>query len=256
MHELCVPVVYGNMTEAEAKRQALQLETRLAKADSAAHAKENRVNFVEAPLPEGLAILMHCENQLTPKGDEMLMMVGENMRIAIATTATDKATASADLTQETVEAYINRLNNWIKRDFRLTRPRLAILSLNESDEQVETDVLMPAIEQVIGDRVNAFGPFPAKEFFAEGDYQNYDGILAFYPRQAEQAFRDENASFAVCYLAGQEMVQTAPVQARDLDFTNAIYLAFDIRRNRIAYDKAYANPLQKLFHDKREERRS
>lgn len=70
----------------------------------------------------------------------------------------------------------------------------------------------------------------------------------------------------VNYTAGLPIVRTSPDHGTAYDiagkgkaspssFLQAIYAAIDIHRNRIAYDEAHADPLQKLYHDKREERR-
>ena len=70
----------------------------------------------------------------------------------------------------------------------------------------------------------------------------------------------------VNYTAGLPIVRTSPDHGTAYDiagkgkaspssFLQAIYAAIDIHRNRIAYDEVHADPLQKLYHDKREDRR-
>lgn len=259
LHELCTPVVYGIYDVAEAKRQAMQVETRIGKASNAEDARENRVNIVETPAGEmpQAEMLVHASarTRLEPKENELLVTVGENMRIALPATGKDVEATAASLTTEAVAARIVQTEEAISRDFLLTHPRIALLSLHEDDQAVETDVLMPAIGQAIGKGINAFGPFPATEFFQMGDYHSYDGILTFVPSQVKDAFKQENVSFEVRYLTDQDDIQVAVGHDNVLDFTNAIYLATDIRRHREAFDQAHIDPLQKLFHDKREERR-
>lgn len=259
LHELCTPVVYGSYEAAETKREALQLETRISKADNAESARENRVNIVETPSGETpqCETMVHASasTRLTPSQAEMLMTIGENMRFALPATSSDVEKVAAALTIENVADRIVQTEETIARDFLLTRPRIAVLSLHEDDQDVETNVLMPAIGEAVSKGVNAFGPFPATEFFQMGDYHSYDGILAFLSTQVREAFKQENTSYEVSYLSDQPGVQVGVGRDCTLDFTNAIYLATDIARNRIAFDQAHADPLQKLFHDKREERR-
>ncbi len=70
----------------------------------------------------------------------------------------------------------------------------------------------------------------------------------------------------VNYTAGLPIVRTSPDhgtaydivgkgKANPASFLNAIYTAIDVYRNRICYDEAHENPLPKLFHDKREDKR-
>ena len=68
----------------------------------------------------------------------------------------------------------------------------------------------------------------------------------------------------VNYLAGLPIICTAPCDgpsfdiagkgvADEMSFRHAIYLAIDIFRNRQNYDEPLANPLKKLYHERRDE---
>ena len=70
----------------------------------------------------------------------------------------------------------------------------------------------------------------------------------------------------VNFTAGLPIVRTSPDHgtaydiagrgiARTESFKRAIYASIDIVRNRKAYDEAHANPLPKLYHDRREDER-
>ncbi|MCF0196305.1 MAG: 4-hydroxythreonine-4-phosphate dehydrogenase PdxA [Bacteroidaceae bacterium] len=293
--ELCQPIVYGNWQLASEHRQALALETNFLRLGDDEQPKDNVLNIrntaqVEIPMllgsnsPEGVQAEETCRQralddckqglidavvhapsntELQTDSEQMRVLVGEQMRVADATGTNKEEEVVAMLTTEWMEQRIKQFNHTLKRDFLITRPRIAVLSLHDDDQKEETDILMPAIEKVIGDRINAFGPFPAEKFFADGDYLFYDGVIALTSAQAEAPFRQQKDSYAVSYLAEQEIVQTAPWQnaglkiagkgeASTLSFTNAIYLATDIIRHRADYDLAHHDPLQKLYADKRE----
>ena len=65
----------------------------------------------------------------------------------------------------------------------------------------------------------------------------------------------------VNYTAGLPIVRTSPDhgtafdiagknEASDESFRQAIYMAIDVFRNRLAYDEARKNPLKKMFFDR------
>ena len=77
----------------------------------------------------------------------------------------------------------------LRRDFRLSCPRIAILGLNPkagdngllgSEEQ---EIILPAIDELVENGIQAFGPYPADTFFGCNDAEQFDGILAMYYEQ-------------------------------------------------------------------------
>lgn len=183
-----------------------------------------------------------------PNEGEMYVTVNDMLRIAAFCQKEEMQDVIAALTKENVVTAIKLVNKWMRRDFLLTRPRIAVLALHNQDESEETDILMPAIEDVIAEDINVFGPFPAQSFFSEGDFMTYDAILALTPQQVQMAAQATPESPSAIYLGGSEMVQTL-VNADNI--TTAIYLAKDIAAHRQQYDLSYRDPLQKLYHEKR-----
>ena len=104
----------------------------------------------------------------------------------------------------------------------------------------------------------------ANTFFGEGMFEAFDGVLALYDEQAMTPFKTLDLGEGVCYAAGQDIIQTAPLNdagfsiagkgiADESSMRHAIYLAIDICRNRVNYDEPLKNPLKKLYHEKRDE---
>lgn len=184
-----------------------------------------------------------------PQGEEMLITVSSQLRIACATNAPDEEHAAKQLSVDFVTKRIKQLDQIAHRDFLLTRPRVAILSLHADDQHEETDILMPAIDDAMTECVNVFGPFPPVAFFEQGDYRSYDVILALYPGQIKTVLSMTNDDDAVSYLTHTDLMQVSPCHEAVVD---AIFLSKDILRNRHNFDEANNNPLQKLYHEKRE----
>ena len=87
-----------------------------------------------------------------------------------------------------------------------------------------------------------------------------------YKRQDQglAPFKTLAAEDGVNYTAGLPIIRTSPDHgtaydiagkgiANENSFRQAIYTAIDIFRNRINYDEPMANPLPKLYHEKRDE---
>ena len=203
------------------------------------------------------------------KGKHALtILVNEQMRVALATCNLPMKEISGTISKEMVIEKARVLFNALKRDFLITNPRIAVLALNPNADQEagkeEQEIIKPAIEELEGKGIQAFGPYPADNFFGNGLFEAFDGVLAMYHDQGLAPFKTIDQGEGVCYTAGLPIIRTSPVNAGDFEsagkgiadersFRHAIYLAIDIARHRLQFDSAYANPLPKLYHEKRDE---
>ena len=153
------------------------------------------------------------------------------------------------------------LNESLKRDFRITRPKIAVLALDPhaGDNGVIGDfdarVITPVIDDVQSKGVLAYGPFPSDGFFGSSQFNNFDGVLALYHDQGLIPFKLMSFTEGVNYTAGLPYVRTSPAhgtgydiagkdRASEQSFRSAVYLACNILRNRQEYDELNANPLK------------
>lgn len=173
------------------------------------------------------------------------------------------------MTKITMENIINKaavLYLTLKRDFRISNPRIAVLALNpKADGVEEQEIIKPAVDKLAEAGMSAFGPYAAEEFFGTGRYDAFDGILAMYYDQAMLPFKTLSLEEGVCTIANLPVVCTktgyTPHFAQagqgvtdENPFRQAIYLALDTYRNRTSHDESLKNPLPKLYHERREER--
>ena len=123
---------------------------------------------------------------------------------------------------------------------------------------------MPAIQELAAQGVCAYGPYAADGFFAHDGYLAFDGVLAMYHDQGLAPFKCLDLGGGVNYTAGLPLVRTSPDHgtayeiagkgiADENSFRHAIYEAIDIWRNRACYDEPFANPLPKLYHERRDD---
>ncbi len=208
------------------------------------------------------------------EGQEALMMLmNSNIRVALATTHLPLSQVAGAITQENLLSKLRILNHTLKRDFTLSMPRIAVLALNPhaGDQGLlgkeEQDIIIPALEQAEEEGICCYGPFAADGFFGSAAYTHYDAVLAMYHDQGLAPFKLLAMEDGVNFTAGLPIVRTSPDHGTAYDiagkgkaspasFLNAIYTAIDVYRNRIRYDETHANPLPKLYHEKREERRN
>ena len=298
MLDMCTPIIYGSPKIATFHRNALQLETPFSIISKAEEAHPDRLNMLAAfddevkvefgtPTPEsaeaGRKAIQRAKEDLknglydvlvqapvvssrTPDLDDksLLIMFTDDIRIALATNHLPIKDVAASITSEKLVEKCRLLHTSLKRDFRINNPRLAVLALNPQPGAEEENIISPAIKTVEEAGIQAYGPFTADEFFGNGLYHDFDGILAMYDDQGNVPFKTLATEFGVKMKAGFPFVITTPDHDPCFDIAgkgmadpaslrHAIYAAIDIFRNRIHYDEPLTNPLPKLYHEKRED---
>lgn len=204
-------------------------------------------------------------------GDKALMiLLNDMLRVALVTTHLPIRDVAAAITKESIIEKATIFHNSLKRDFRISNPRIAVLALNPhaGDDGLlgreEQEVIIPAIKELSDNGIRAFGPYAADGFFGHESYTAFDGVLAMYHDQGLIPFKCLDLGNGVNYTAGLPIVRTSPDhgtaydiagknKADESSFRNAIYLALDVFRNRIEYDEPFNNPLKKLYHEKRDD---
>lgn len=212
----------------------------------------------------------YIENSVGEGKKALMILLNDKLRVALVTTHLPIKDVAAAITKENITEKATILHNSLKRDFRISNPRIAVLALNPhaGDNGVigteEKDAITPAIEQLETNGIMAFGPYPADGFFGSGNYNNFDAILAMYHDQGLAPFKTLAVENGVNYTAGLPIVRTSPDHgtaydiagkgiANENSFRQAIYTAIDIFRNRREYDEATKDPLPKLYHEKRDD---
>lgn len=198
------------------------------------------------------------ENASGMKSQILPIYLNELIRIAVCeiTQNTDE-----NLTQELLVEKVKSLHTSMKRDFRLSNPRIAILSENQEAEAGEQEVITNAVSELKASGIQVFGSYQAESFIEERKYEAFDAILAVNPEQAKSMLKATSDSEAVIAFANCPITYTmVDTDARydiagknladEAGLRNAIYTAIDICRHRKEYDKPMANPLPKLYHER------
>ena len=194
-------------------------------------------------------------------GSSTMMMVSNDLRIALLTEHIPVAKVTESITTELVENKVNALNETMMRDFQIERPKIALLSIDPhvGDGGVisenDKNLIVPAIKKVQDSGVLVYGPFSADSFFGSAEYKKYDLIIAAYHDQGLIPFKTLSFGMGVNYTSGLDKIRTSPdhgtaysiagkgVASTD-SFLCSIYLAIDVFRRRKIYDEFSKNKLE------------
>lgn len=200
----------------------------------------------------------------------LMILAGKSLRVALVTTHLPISQVAQAVSKEAIVEKGKIFNEALLRDFNVSAPRIAVLALNPhaGDGGVigseEETIIKPAIAELAEQGIKVFGPFAADGFFGHGTYDAFDGVLAMYHDQGLAPFKTIVGDDGVNFTAGLPIVRTSPDHGTAYDIAgkgiadeaslrNAIYMAVDIARNRAHYDEPLANPLKKLYHERRDD---
>ena len=205
------------------------------------------------------------------EGEKALMiLLKDDFRVALVTGHLPIREVADAVTKELIMEKLSIFHRSLKEDFGIDAPRIAVFSLNPhaGDNGVigteETEVIVPAIQEMVAKGVQCFGPYPADGFMGSGNYCHFDGILAMYHDQGLAPFKAMAMDEGVNYTAGLPIVRTSPAHGTAYDITGqgvasedsfrqAIYTALDVYRNRVIEKEIHARPLRKQYYEKRDD---
>ncbi len=192
--------------------------------------------------------------------DFLMLMVSNNIRIGVVTGHIPLMEVSSQLTQELIMQKLRIMDNSLRRDFSIPKPKIALLGLNPhaGDNgllgQEEEDIIIPALKEAFAEGIHAFGPYAADGFFGSSAFSKFDGVLAMYHDQGLIPFKALSFESGVNFTAGLPVVRTSPAHGTAFEIAGkneaspesmraAIFLAADIFRNRIRFDAMNKTPL-------------
>ncbi|MEQ8927704.1 MAG: 4-hydroxythreonine-4-phosphate dehydrogenase PdxA [Fulvivirga sp.] len=184
--------------------------------------------------------------------ESLMFLTNGNLRVGVVTGHIPLKEVSKKLTKEKVLSKLTIMEESLRKDFGLGKPRIAVLGLNphagengllgDEDEKV----IQPAISDFKNKGKLVFGPFPADGFFGKGEYTKFDGILAMYHDQGLVPFKTIAFNTGVNFTAGLPIIRTSPDHGTAFDIAGkgladassmreAIFAAYDIYKNRIEH---------------------
>ena len=211
---------------------------------------------------EGFGFTGHTEylqHQFGAK-DHTMIMVSDTLKVAVVTGHIPLADVPKTLTKERIIAKLKLMDQSLRRDFGVDKPKIAVLGLNPhcgdggliGDE--EQQIILPAVQEATEQGILAYGPYSPDGFFGLGNYARFDATLAMYHDQGLAPFKALSFETGVNFTAGLPIVRTSPDHGTAFEMAgrdeadphsmiSAIYTAIDIFRHRIEYDKIMAEKM-------------
>lgn len=267
-----VKIVLGEDNEIGGKYAFLSLERAVedltqGKIDVLVTAPINKHNIQQ----EGFQFPGHTEYlQSKVNADDVLMfMICEELRVGTVTGHVPIKDVSAKLSEEVILKKLRLMNQSLKNDFWIQKPKIAVLGLNPhagdngliGDE--DATIIQPAIEKANAEDILSFGPYPADGFFASESFKKFDAVLAMYHDQGLIPFKYIADRKGVNFTAGLPIIRTSPdhgtgysIAGKNLasyeSFLEAIFVAVRIFKNRREQEQLTKNPLsfKKLSRDR------
>ncbi len=181
--------------------------------------------------------------------DSLMFLCTEHLRTGVTTGHIPLKSVAESVTSERITSKLKLMIESLKRDFGISKPRIAVLGLNPhagedgllGDE--ETKVIAPVINQFKEQGHLVFGPYPADGFFGNGSHNKFDATLAMYHDQGLIPFKTMAFEEGVNFTAGLPIVRTSPDHgtaysiagknmANEASMRAAFYMALDIIKNR------------------------
>ena len=195
--------------------------------------------------------------------DVLMFMVADNLKVGLVTEHVPVKDVAQHITKAAIVSKLQLMNQSLKYDFDIAKPRIAVLALNPhaGDNGLigkeEEALVKPAIKDAKMQNILAVGPYSADAFFARSSFQQFDGVLAMYHDQGLIPFKALATGEGTNYTAGLPIVRTSPDHGTAFDiagkglanhdsFVAAIFECITIINNRKEYDTSRANPLKKV----------
>ena len=183
------------------------------------------------------------------EGNSLMFMVSESLKVALVSDHIAVKDISGLLTTELLREKIQQLEGSLKKDFNISRPKIAVLGLNPhtGDKGVigkeDDEITRPLIQELSASGHLVYGPYPADSFFGNQTHLQFDVILAIYHDQGLIPFKTLTFGAGVNFTAGLNKIRTSPDHgtafeiagkgiAETESFRNAMFLARNIYFNR------------------------
>ena len=195
-------------------------------------------------------------------GESLMFMISQNLKVGLLTDHVAVKEVSEVITPSLIEKKVNMISNSLKADFKVRKPKIAILGINphSGDNGVigkeDEEVLKPTIKKLQDKGNLVYGPYAADSFFGTKNYQNFDAVVAAYHDHGLIPFKTLSFGNGVNFTAGLEKVRTSPDhgtayeiagkgEADYTSFKEAVFASIEIFKNRKEYEKLTKNPLKK-----------
>ena len=165
----------------------------------------------------GIPFVGHTEYlaELTGSKCPVMLLTDGELRVALVTTHIPLNQVAEAITRERVTAVATVLHNDLRSRLDIASPRIGVCGLNPhageggvlGDEEIEK--IIPAIEMLQKEGINAVGPLPADTIFVQNQLEKFDVILAMYHDQGLPVVKYAGFGEVVNVTLGLPIVRTS-----------------------------------------------
>ena len=194
-------------------------------------------------------------------GESLMILMNDFLRIGLITGHIPISKIAESITPELIESKVKILNNSLKQDFNINKPKIAVLGLNPHSGdngvigQEENEMIKPTITSIHEKGIFVYGPYAADGFFGSEAYKQFDGVLAMYHDQGLAPFKALTFGNGVNFTAGLSHVRISPDHGTAFDITGkgkanpdsfkeAVFTGIKIFKNRNEYKELTQNVLK------------
>lgn len=153
----------------------------------------------------------------------VMMLATDELRVALVTTHLPLRAVADRIDTERVETVARILERDLRTRFAIAKPTLLILGLNPHAGEgghlghEEQDAIVPAIDRLIADGIDARGPLPADTAFTPRHLDTADAVLAMYHDQGLPVVKYAGFGRVVNVTLGLPFVRTSVDHGTALD---------------------------------------
>lgn len=171
-------------------------------------------------IPNPICFTGHTEYlaQRTKTDDVVMMLTSTHLkplRVALATTHIPLAAVPAALSQNLIFKTLKIIDENLKQFFGLPKPKILVTGLNpHAGEQghlgrEEEEIIIPAINKALSQRIDAQGPLPADTIFQPKYLNDADCILTMYHDQGLPVLKHMSFGQGVNITLGLPIIRTS-----------------------------------------------
>ena len=155
-----------------------------------------------------------------------MIMINKYTKIIPLTTHLPLKDVSKNINSKKINNVATVINNSLKKDFRIQKPKIAISGLNPHSGDggllgnEEKKIIHPTILKLRAQKIDINGPFAADSLFRKHNLESYDAFLCMYHDQALIPAKLLSFEKTVNYTAGLSFIRTSPDHGTGFDISN------------------------------------
>jgi len=184
--------------------------------------------------------------ELTNTPKTVMLLVTDQLRVALATTHLALNDISKNITQESLSKILTIINNDFKY-FGIKKPRILVCGLNPhagengylGDEEITT--IIPTINKLKKAGLNLTGPVPADTAFTPDSLINIDVVLAMYHDQGLPVLKAKGFKKAANITLGLPFIRTSVDHGTALNLAGTGNISLGSFNTALSYFKTLTN---------------